>query len=144
MTDRQLTDYAALLLRVSMGIMFLAHGVILKYLTFTPAGTAQYFESIGYPAFTAYFVIAGEAVGGLLLIAGYKVRLVSLAFIPLLVGATLQHVGNGWVFSAPGGGFEFPVFWTIALVAQALLGAGSYAIDKMITLTKSGQPSLAL
>lgn len=143
MTDRQLTDHATLLLRVSMGIMFLAHGIVLKYLTFTPAGTAQYFESIGYPAFTAYVVIAGEAIGGLLLIAGYKVRLVSLAFIPLLIGATLQHVGNGWVFSADGGGFEFPVFWTIALVVQALLGAGSYAFDTINVSPKGRQPALA-
>lgn len=130
MTNR-LADYAAFLLRVSMGVMFLAHGIVLKYLTFTPAGTAQYFASIGYPSAMGYLVIAGEAIGGAMLIAGYKVRLVSLAFIPLLIGATLQHVPNGWVFSAEGGGFEFPVFWTVALAVQALLGAGAYAIDKV-------------
>ena len=130
MTDQRLNDIAALLLRVSMGILFLAHGIILKYLTYTPAGTAQYFESIGYPAATAYLVIAAEAVGGLMLIAGFKVRLVSLAFIPLMVGATLQHVGNGWLFNAEGGGYEFPVFWTVALAVQALLGAGAWSVDE--------------
>lgn len=130
MNEQRLTAYAALLLRVSMGILFLAHGIILKYLTYTPAGTAQYFESIGYPAATAYLVIAGEIIGGLMLIIGYKVRLVSLAFIPLLVGATLQHVGNGWVFSAEGGGYEFPAFWIVALIVQALLGAGVYSLDR--------------
>ena len=144
MTDRRLTDHAALLLRTSMGIMFLAHGIILKYLTFTPAGTAQYFESIGYPGFTAYAVIAGEAIGGLFLLAGYKVRFVALAFIPLLVGATLQHIGNGWVFSAQDGGYEFPAFWTVALVVQALLGAGSYAVDTMDASAKQQSPALAL
>lgn len=143
MTDRRLTDHAALLLRVSMGIMFLAHGIILKYLTFTPAGTAQYFASIGYPAVTAYVVIAGEAIGGLFLIAGYKVRLVALAFIPLLIGATLQHIGNGWVFSAEGGGYEFPMFWTVALIVQALLGAGSFAVDTM-NVRAEQTPALAL
>jgi putative oxidoreductase len=111
-----------------MGVMFLAHGFVLKYLTFTPAGTAQYFASIGYPAATGYFVIAAEILGGLALISGVGVRLVSLAFVPLMIGATLQHVGNGWVFSAPGGGFEFPVFWTVTLLAQALLGPGAYAL----------------
>ena len=144
MTDRPLSDHAALLLRVSMGIMFLAHGIILKYLTFTPTGTAQYFESIGYPAFTAYVVIAAEAIGGLFLIAGYKVRLVALAFIPLLIGATVQHIGNGWVFSATGGGYEFPIFWTVALVVQALLGAGSYALDTVKVPAKQTPPALAL
>jgi len=141
MNDQRLTDYAALLLRVSMGLLFLAHGAVLKYLTFTPAGTAQYFESIGYPAATAYLVIGGEVLGGLLLIAGYKVRLVSLAFIPLMIGATLQHIGNGWVFSAEGGGYEFPVFWTVALVVQALLGAGAHSLDNR---SADGQPRVAL
>lgn len=129
MTDKDLNDYAALLLRVAMGIMFLLHGVVLKLMTYTAAGTAQYFESIGYPGFVGYLVIAGEIVGGLMLIAGFKVRLVSLAFVPLMLGAAQQHVTNGWLFSAPGGGFEFPVFWAIALVAQALLGGGAYAFD---------------
>jgi putative oxidoreductase len=129
MTDKQLSDHAALLLRVSMGVMFFAHGFILKFLTFTPAGTAKYFESIGYPAETGYLVIAAEIIGGLMLIAGIRVRFVSLAFVPLMLGAALQHVGNGWVFSAPGGGFEFPVFWAIALCVQALLGAGAWSID---------------
>ena len=122
------SDHAALLLRVSMGAMFFAHGFVLKYLTFTPAGTAQYFASIGYPAFTGYVVIAAEILGGLALVAGVGVRIVSLAFVPLMVGAALQHVGNGWVFSAPGGGYEFPVFWTAALLVQALLGPGAYAL----------------
>lgn len=143
MTDRRLTDHAALLLRVSMGVMFLAHGILLKYLDYTPAGTAQYFESIGYPAFTAYVVILAEAIGGLMLIAGYKVRLVSLAFIPLMAGATLQHIGNGWVFSAEGGGYEFPLFWLVTLLVQALLGAGSHGVDTRIAPSLE-RPALAL
>ena len=130
MTDKDLTDYAALILRTAMGIMFLLHGAVLKVMTFTPAGTAQYFESIGYPGFVGYLVIAGEIVGGLMLIAGFKVRLVSLAFVPLMLGAAQQHVANGWLFSAPGGGFEFPVFWAVVLVVQALLGSGAHAVDQ--------------
>ena len=130
MNDRLLSDYGALLLRVSMGVLFLAHGIVLKVMTYTPAGTAAYFESIGYPAIFAYATIAGEIVGGLLLIAGIKVRLVSLAFLPLMIGATLEHIGNGWVFSAEGGGWEFPVFWAVLLVVQALLGPGAFAAER--------------
>ena len=40
----------ATLLRISLGIMFIAHSVILKYFMYTLAGTAQYFASIGLPA----------------------------------------------------------------------------------------------
>ena len=47
--DTASTAYGALLLRVSLGIMFIAHSLVLKWMTFTLAGTAQYFESIGLP-----------------------------------------------------------------------------------------------
>ena len=127
MTDTR-SDYAALLLRLGLGVMFLAHGLVLKLLTFGPAGTAGYFASIGYPGGLAYVVIAAEILGGLALILGLWVRTVALLFIPLMIGAALQHVGNGWVFNAPGGGWEFPVFWIVALVVQALLGQGALAL----------------
>lgn len=143
MYDRILSDYAALLLRVSMGVMFIAHGLILKVLTYTPAGTAQFFESIGYPGITAYVVIAAEIGGGLALIAGIKVRLVSLAFIPLMIGATLQHVPNGWMFGFEGGGYEFPAFWTAALLVQALLGNGALSAESLISAHRTETGTLA-
>ncbi len=110
----------AALLRVAPGIMFIAHSVVLKYFTFTLAGTAQYFVSIGLPAFLAYVVFAAEAVGGVLLVFGIRTRWVALALIPVLIGATWAHVGNGWVFNAPNGGWEYPLFLiVISLVVAA-------------------------
>jgi len=123
------TPYAALLLRVSLGTMFLAHGALLKLGTFGLAGTMGYFGSIGYPPELAILVIAAEILGGVALILGIGVRLVSLAFIPLMLGALAQHAGHGWVFSGKGGGWEFPAFWTVALLVQAGLGAGALALD---------------
>lgn len=128
MNDSRATAYAALLLRVSLGILFLAHG-FLKVLVFTVPGTVQYFESIGYPGFFAYLVILGEIGGGLLLILGAWTRVVALALLPILIGATLQHAGQGWLFSGQGGGWEFPAFWTVTLLVQALLGAGAFALS---------------
>jgi putative oxidoreductase len=126
--ERATTPYAALLLRVSMGVMFLAHGGLLKLGTFGIAGTMGYFGSIGYPPALGVVTIAAEILGGLALIAGIGVRWVSLGFIPLMLGAMLQHTGNGWVFSGKGGGWEFPAFWTVALLVQAGLGAGAWAL----------------
>ena len=126
--ERATTPYAAFLLRVSMGVLFLAHGGLLKLGTFGIAGTMGYFGSIGYPSATGVVVIAAEILGGLALIAGIGVRWVSLALVPLMLGAWLQHSGNGWVFSGQGGGWEFPAFWTLALLVQAGLGAGALAL----------------
>lgn len=126
----QTAPYGAFALRVSLGIMFVAHGLLLKYFTFTLGGTAQFFESIGYPGFLAYVVFAAETLGGLALIAGFQTRLVSFALIPVLIGATLVHVPNGWLFSAEGGGWEYPAFLIVATVVQGLLGGGAFAITK--------------
>lgn len=120
-------SYGALLLRLTLGVAALAHGM-LKVLVFTPAGTATFFGSLGLPAFAAYLVILAEVGGGLALIAGIQVRAVSLALVPVLLGAVWVHAGNGWLFTAPMGGWEYPAFWTVALVAQALLGPGALAV----------------
>ena len=108
------------LLRVSLGVMFIAHSVILKYFVFTLPGTAQYFASIGLPSALAYVVFAAEAVGGVLLVIGVQTRLVSLGLIPVLAGALWVHAGNGWVFSGNGGGWEYPLFLIVTSVVVAL------------------------
>jgi putative oxidoreductase len=128
MIDSRTAPYAALLLRVSLGTLFLAHGLLLKVFTFTIPGTVGYFQSLGYPGFFAYLVIAGEIGGGLALLLGVRTRAISLLLLPIMIGATLQHLGNGWLFTAQNGGWEFPVFWTVALLVQALLGDGAIAL----------------
>jgi putative oxidoreductase len=141
MSDTQNTQYAALLLRLSLGVMFLAH-TGLKLFVFSIPGTVGFFESIGYPGFLAYVVILAEGFGGLALILGIQVRLVSAALIPVLLGALLVHLPNGWLFTAPNGGWEFPAFWTVALAVQALLGAGAYAV-RLPFLPEFGAPKTA-
>lgn len=132
MSDTLKTAYAALLLRVSLGLMFFAHGFILKVLTFTPAGTAKFFGSIGFPEFFAYLVILGEIFGGLALIAGIYSRYIALLLVPIMLGATWVHLPNGWLFNVPNGGWEYPAFWTVTLFVQALLGDGAYALTDKV------------
>jgi putative oxidoreductase len=120
-------DLAAFILRVSLGILFLAHAG-LKIFVFTLSGTIGYFASIGLPAWTAYAVVAGELAIGVGLILGILVRAASIASLPILIGALVVHLPNGWVFSAPNGGWEFPALWIVLAVVQALLGAGAYAV----------------
>jgi putative oxidoreductase len=127
MNDSRMTATAALLLRISLGTMFIAHA-LLKYFVFTPAGTAKFFESIGLPGVLGYATIAAELVGGALLILGVRTRVVALALVPVLLGATWVHSGNGWLFTSPHGGWEYPAFWTVALIVQALLGDGVFAL----------------
>lgn len=119
-------NYGVTLIRVSLGIMWIAHA-LLKLFVFTLPGTAQFFASIGYPGFLAYPVFAIELLGGLALLLGVYARQVSLALAPVMAVAASVHFGNGWVHTSPNGGWEYPVFLTVASVALWLLGDGAFA-----------------
>jgi putative oxidoreductase len=75
-------------------------------------------------------VFALELLGGVALVAGLYARQVALLLIPVLLGAAKVHLGNGWVFTAPGGGWEYPAFLAGASLAQWLLGDGAFALRR--------------
>jgi putative oxidoreductase len=129
MIDTRTAPYAALLLRVALGVMFVAHG-LLKVVVFTLPGTAQFFASVGFPGWAAYPVAFAEIVGGILLVAGIYSRIVATVLIPVLAGAALVHLGNGWLFTNAKGGWEYPVFLTVIAAVVALLGDGAYALGR--------------
>lgn len=135
MIDNRTAPYAALVLRLALGIMFIAHAG-LKYYVFTMPGTVQFFQSLGLPGALAYGTVLAEFVGGALILAGMYSRWVSAALIPVLLGAAWAHSGNGWVFNAPNGGWEYPIFLAVAAIALALLGDGRYAVVNLIRTPK--------
>ncbi|MFC7520250.1 DoxX family protein [Xanthomonas populi] len=120
--------YGAALVRISLGVLFLAHGLT-KLLVFTPAGTVAYFQSLGLPGALGYLTIALELGLGLSLLLGIYARWVALLGVPLLLGTIVSvHGANGFGFSNPGGGWEYPALWTVLLVVQSLLGDGALAL----------------
>ena len=134
MQDPLLVGLAALLLRIALGVMFYAHAW-LKIKVYTPAGAVKYFESLGLPGFVAYLTMAAEIVGGTLLVLGVGTRWVALALVPLILGTiVLVHGKKGWLFSNPDGGWEYPAFWIVGLVALALLGDGTAALGPRLGL----------
>jgi putative oxidoreductase len=140
--DSRAAPYAAFLLRAALGLMFIAHA-LLKYYVFTLPGTVTFFESLGLPGLLAYLTFGAELVGGILILAGIRTRWVAAALIPILAGATWSHAGNGWVFSAPNGGWEYPAFLTVVALAVALLGDGKFALKDFIATRKTNEGVLA-
>lgn len=128
MIDDHTAPYAALTLRIALGAMFIAHA-LLKVFVFTLPGTVQFFESLGLPGILAYVTVAAELVGGAMLVLGIGTRWVAALLIPVLLGATWVHVPNGWLFTAPNGGWEYPAFLSVAVFVQVLLGDGAYALS---------------
>jgi putative oxidoreductase len=136
---RQQSDLAAFTLRIGLGVMYLAHSLVLKLGTFGLHGTAQFFVAVGLPGWLAYLTFAAEAIGGVLLLLGVGSRWVALSLLPALAGAIIWvHAANGWVFTAPNGGWEYPAFLIVASVVQALLGDGAFALTKRAREPLSG------
>ena len=129
MTNYASSDYAALVLRIALGTMFVAHG-LLKLLVFTLPGTAEFFAAVGFPAWLAYPVTFAELGGGALLILGVQTRAVSIALLPIVFGAISVHFANGWVYTNTNGGWEYAAFLSAAVVAQALLGDGAFSLQQ--------------
>lgn len=128
MIDTRTAPYAALVLRLVLGILFLAHAG-LKVFVFTPAGTAGFFASLGLPGWLAYVTIVWEIVGAVALIVGFWPRLAAIALVPVLVGAIITvHGPAGFFFTNPNGGWEFLALWIAGLVALALTGDGAFAL----------------
>jgi putative oxidoreductase len=128
MIDSRSAPYAALVLRIALGLLFLAHAG-LKIFVFTPAGTAGFFISLGLPGWLAYLTILWELAGAVALILGIWPRLAAIAVIPILLGAIFTvHGAAGFFFNNPNGGWEFPAFWIVALIALALTGDGAMAL----------------
>jgi putative oxidoreductase len=131
MIDQRFAPYGVFALRVALGIMFISHAY-LKYGIFTVAGFEGYLGSLGLPALLAWPIILAELVGGIAILVGFHSRLAQLALLPILLGAVGAHAANGWVFSAPNGGWEYPAFLAVAALAQVMLGDGAFAMKRTV------------
>lgn len=137
--DSRTAPLGALVLRLALGVMLIAHSVYLKGIVFTLPGTAKFFVSLDLPAFSAYAVFAIEAAAGIALILGVQSRLAALAVVPVLLGATWVHIGNGWLFTNQGGGWEYPLFLVAAAMVQALVGGGALQLSRDLEIPVLGR-----
>ncbi len=85
-------EYGIGLLRISLGVMYLAHSILLKYLRTLWPEVQTYFVSIGLPAWLLYVTFYAEAIGGLMLVLGVHGRWVALALSPFCLGPSLPHI----------------------------------------------------
>lgn len=138
MSDARKIEFGVVVLRTGLGAMFVAHA-LLKYFVFTLPGTAQFFQSLGLPGPLGYVTFAAELIGGALLLAGVYTRVVAFALVPFVLGATWAHAGNGWVFTSPNGGWEYPAFLSVATLALGFLGNSPATRSRSIAATRDPQ-----
>jgi putative oxidoreductase len=119
MNSNRSAELAATILRLALGVLYLAHS-LQKIFVFTLPGTAHFFESLGLPGWLGYVTAFVELAGGIALLLGVQVRWVALVLLPFMLGAMSAHLHGGW---------EYPAFWAVTLVVQSLLGGGVAALS---------------
>jgi len=141
MSEARKIETGAVLLRIGLGAMFISHA-LLKYFVFTLPGNAQFFVSLGLPGALGYVTFAAELIGGVMLVLGVYTRIVAFALVPFLVGATWAHSGNGWVFTSPKGGWEYPAFLSLAALAVGFLGNAAYKRPVRVSTHRDAQTTV--
>ena len=132
-TTPVLQDAALLIARAAIGFILLAHG-LQKFREYTLDGTAASFADMGVPApaAAALFAATVETVGGVALIIGLVTPVFAALNIVNLLGAfVFVHAGNG-VF-VDGGGYELVLALIAGLIVIAMLGAGRFSVDELIS-----------
>ncbi len=142
MIDTRTAPYALFALRVALGLMFIAHA-LLKYVVFTMPGFAGFLGQIGLPAVLAWPIFLAELLGGIALVLGVYARLVSVALLPILLGAVWVHAGNGWLFTAANGGWEYPAFLVVASITHILAGDGAFTLKSVSFVAHSSESALS-
>ncbi|RYD60690.1 MAG: DoxX family protein [Verrucomicrobiaceae bacterium] len=131
--DRTALDVALLIVRVIVGIIFMAHGAQKIFGAFGGPGLAGVVKMMGP---IGYLVAIGEFFGGLGLIVGLLTRFSAASLIVIMLGAiAMVHGANG--FFGPTG-FEFNLALIGLLIPTLLVGPGRFAIGRFLPLPKSG------
>jgi putative oxidoreductase len=137
-------DLAVLVTRVAVGLVFVAHGWQ-KLSTNGIDGTAAFFDQVGVPAASAAAWFAGlvELAGGAALILGLAVPVAGLLLLVDMVGAfAFVHVGAGLFVDQ--GGYELVLVLAAAALLLAVVGAGRYSVDHLLTgRRRTAQPVAA-
>ncbi|WHY86548.1 DoxX family protein [Neobacillus novalis] len=124
-------EIGALILRVTLGALFLIHGIV-KF----QGGIENivgWFESMGLPGFMAYGVALIEIVGGVALIIGVATRLISALFALLMIGATLKvKLAVGLLGNGQMAGYELDLAFLAMAVFLVINGSKLLSVSQLI------------
>ena len=124
-------EIGALILRITLGAIFLIHGVV-KFQGGIE-NTVGWFESLGLPGVMAYGVALLEIIGGVLLIVGLATRLVSALFALLMIGATLKvKLAVGFLGNGQMAGYELDLAFLAIAAFLVINGSKLFSLSQLI------------
>jgi putative oxidoreductase len=139
--DRHATDLALLVLRLTAGSVFLAHGINHVFRGGKIAGTGRWFESLGMrPGWLhAWLASLTEIGAGTMLVFGFLTPLAGAGVIGVMLVAWItNHRGNGFFIFRPGEGWEYVMTLTFLGLAICLLGGGEWSLDHAFGFSLAG------
>lgn len=130
-------DYAALAMRLFLGISFAAHGFPKLFIAQGRTGTMQWLQSMNIPPFLAPLAGILEFFGGIALIFGFLTPLVSGLMVLEMLGTGLwinrKKMGKKWF-----GGWDLDIMYMGLAAGIFLLGAGAISLDAALNVPQAG------
>lgn len=131
------------ILRIAVGVIFVAHGSQKLFLLGIPAIAAGFAQNgIPLASFMAPLITFVELLGGIALVAGLLTRLAALGIAFTMIGAmSFVHIKGGFFLPA---GIEYTVVLLSASIALILMGPGPFSVDARIAhRSAASQPASA-
>ncbi len=125
-------DLALLVLRLTLAVVFFAHGYNHVFRGGKIAGTGRWFESLGMRPgrLHAWLASLTEMGSGVLFALGFLTPLAGAGVVGTMVVAWItNHRKNGFFIFRPGEGYEYVMTLTFAGAAAGMLGAGKWSLD---------------
>ena len=131
-----LADVAWLLLRLTVGLTLVPHGMHKEFGAFGGpgmAGVGATFEKMGYsaPTLFAWLVMLTELLGGILIAVGFLTRPAAFALLIFMGAAVMAHLPKGFFWTS--GGMEYPLMWGVAALFFVIRGGGAYSVDRAVS-----------
>ncbi len=132
--DRAALDWSLLILRVVLGVVFMAHGAQKLFGAFGGPGLAAIVHMMGP---IGYLVSIGEFFGGLGLVVGFLPRFSAASIVVIMLGAIgLVHGKVGffmnWTGQRAGEGYEYHLLAIAALLPVVISGPGRFAVTRLL------------
>ena len=123
-------DLGKLVLRLSLGILVLLHGI--AKLTGGIGGIVGIVEGAGLPGVLGYGALVGEVLGPLMLILGFRARIgAALIAINMLFAIGLAHMGDLAMLTEQGGwALELQGMFLFTAIALVFLGPGRWSVNQ--------------
>jgi putative oxidoreductase len=124
--DRAYAPYGIFLLRVAIGVDWIAHAFLKTYRGMNTHEALL--ARNGIPSLLAWPTFGLEVIGGVAIVLGWYGRQWSAFLLIFLATVVWIKWPVGWIYSNVGGGWEYPLFWLFAQAALVLCGDGAFAL----------------